>query len=108
MTLPTQIAHARVLPTMTGVLPPEARGEEEQLGQPWYDKLFRQGVDTMRHIKSEVSTINVGLAASMGSFLLCAAFVAAFWSTLMYRLSVLKQMTGRTQSLNVSCAASRR
>ncbi|KOO27502.1 ATP-dependent clp protease proteolytic subunit [Chrysochromulina tobinii] len=26
--------------------------------------------DTMRHIKSEVSTINVGLAASMGSFLL--------------------------------------
>merc|ERR1719399_2237946 len=27
--------------------------------------------DTMRHIKSEVSTINVGLAASMGSFLLC-------------------------------------
>merc|ERR1719181_2570264 len=27
--------------------------------------------DTMRHIKSDVSTINVGLAASMGSFLLC-------------------------------------
>ena len=27
--------------------------------------------DTMRHVKSEVSTINVGLAASMGSFLLC-------------------------------------
>merc|ERR1719253_1414724 len=27
--------------------------------------------DTMRHIKSEVSTINVGIAASMGSFLLC-------------------------------------
>ena len=26
--------------------------------------------DTMRHIKSDVSTINVGLAASMGSFLL--------------------------------------
>merc|ERR1711988_828516 len=26
--------------------------------------------DTMRHVKSEVSTINVGLAASMGSFLL--------------------------------------
>ena len=26
--------------------------------------------DTMRHIKSEVSTINVGLAASMGSLLL--------------------------------------
>merc|ERR1719478_29461 len=26
--------------------------------------------DTMRHIKSEVSTINVGIAASMGSFLL--------------------------------------
>merc|ERR1719271_1952044 len=26
--------------------------------------------DTMRHIKAEVSTINVGLAASMGSFLL--------------------------------------
>merc|ERR1719164_180558 len=28
--------------------------------------------DTMRHIKSDVSTINVGLAASMGSLLLCA------------------------------------
>jgi len=27
--------------------------------------------DTMRHIKSDVSTINVGIAASMGSFLLC-------------------------------------
>ena len=27
--------------------------------------------DTMRHIKSDVSTINIGLAASMGSFLLC-------------------------------------
>ena len=27
--------------------------------------------DTFRHIKSDVSTINVGLAASMGSFLLC-------------------------------------
>ena len=27
--------------------------------------------DTMRHVKSEISTINVGLAASMGSFLLC-------------------------------------
>jgi len=27
--------------------------------------------DTMRHVKSDVSTINVGLAASMGSFLLC-------------------------------------
>ena len=26
--------------------------------------------DTMRHVKSEVSTINVGLAASMGSLLL--------------------------------------
>merc|ERR1719267_147339 len=26
--------------------------------------------DTMRHVKSEVSTINVGIAASMGSFLL--------------------------------------
>lgn len=28
--------------------------------------------DTMRHIKSDVSTINIGLAASMGSFLLAA------------------------------------
>uniref|UniRef100_A0A7S3AU29 ATP-dependent Clp protease proteolytic subunit n=1 Tax=Haptolina ericina TaxID=156174 RepID=A0A7S3AU29_9EUKA len=28
--------------------------------------------DTIRHIKSDVSTINVGMAASMGSFLLCA------------------------------------
>jgi len=27
--------------------------------------------DTMRHVKCDVSTINVGLAASMGSFLLC-------------------------------------
>merc|ERR1712060_201981 len=27
--------------------------------------------DTMRHVKADVSTINVGLAASMGSFLLC-------------------------------------
>jgi len=27
--------------------------------------------DTMRHVKSDVSTINVGLAASMGSLLLC-------------------------------------
>jgi len=27
--------------------------------------------DTMRHIKSDVSTVNIGLAASMGSFLLC-------------------------------------
>jgi len=28
--------------------------------------------DTMRHIKCDVSTINIGLAASMGSLLLCA------------------------------------
>lgn len=28
--------------------------------------------DTMKHIKTEVSTINIGLAASMGSFLLAA------------------------------------
>merc|ERR1711871_1330265 len=27
--------------------------------------------DTMRHVKSEISTINVGIAASMASFLLC-------------------------------------
>ena len=27
--------------------------------------------DTMRHVKADVSTINVGLAASMGSLLLC-------------------------------------
>lgn len=28
--------------------------------------------DTMKHIKSEVITVNMGIAASMGSFLLCA------------------------------------
>ena len=53
--------------------------DSEDAGKPMYMYINSPGgavtsgfamFDTMRHIKADVSTINVGLAASMGSFLL--------------------------------------
>lgn len=53
--------------------------DSEDAGKPMYMYINSPGgsvtsgfamFDTMRHVKADVSTINVGLAASMGSFLL--------------------------------------
>jgi len=61
--------------------------------------------DTMRHIKSEVSTINIGLAASMGSFLLAGGTkgkrLALPHSRTMIHQPAIGQMQGQAEDIKV-------
>merc|ERR550537_1532825 len=61
--------------------------------------------DTMRHIKSDVSTVNIGLAASMGSFLLCGGTkgkrLALPHSRTMIHQPAIGQMQGQAEDIKV-------
>ena len=64
--------------------------------------------DTMRHIKSEVITICVGLAASMGAFLLCGGTKGKRLALPHSRIMIhqpLGGMRGRNQATDISIQA---
>ena len=64
--------------------------------------------DTMRHIKSEVITICVGLAASMGAFLLCGGTQGKRLALPHSRIMIhqpLGGMRGRNQATDISIQA---
>ena len=54
--LNANVAHALVLLDLTGVVPPDDRGEQELVGQRWYEMLFHKGGHRERRRRDRVAS----------------------------------------------------